>query len=36
MLGGIGAGIGVYGAAVWLLRVPEARQIQTLLLSRRR
>ena len=29
VLGGIGAGIGVYGAAVWLLRVPEARQIQT-------
>jgi putative peptidoglycan lipid II flippase len=36
VLGGIGAGIGVYGAAVWLLRVPEARQIQALLLSRRR
>jgi putative peptidoglycan lipid II flippase len=36
VLGGIGVGIAVYGAAVWLLRVPEARQIQALLLSRRR
>jgi putative peptidoglycan lipid II flippase len=36
VLGGIGVGIGVYGAAVWLLRVPEARQIHALLLSRRR
>jgi putative peptidoglycan lipid II flippase len=36
VLGGIAAGIGVYGAVVWQLRVPEARQIHALLLSRRR
>jgi putative peptidoglycan lipid II flippase len=36
VLGGIAAGIAVYAAAVWLMRIPEARQIRTLLLSRRR
>jgi len=30
----ITAGVGVYAAAVWLLRIPEARQIRELLLSR--
>jgi putative peptidoglycan lipid II flippase len=33
---GIAAGIAVYTGAVWVLRVPEARQIHALLLSRRR
>ena len=32
----IGAGIAIYAAAVWALRVPEARQIRDLLVSRRR
>jgi putative peptidoglycan lipid II flippase len=36
VLGAIGAGIAVYAGAVWLLRVPEARQIRRLLISRRR
>jgi putative peptidoglycan lipid II flippase len=36
VLAAITAGIGVYGAVVWALRVPEARQIHALLLSRRR
>jgi len=31
----IGAGLGAYAAAVWALRVPEARQIRRLLVSRR-
>jgi putative peptidoglycan lipid II flippase len=35
VLGAIGAGVAVYAAAVWLLRVPEARQMSRLLLSRR-
>jgi putative peptidoglycan lipid II flippase len=35
VLGAIGAGVAVYAAAVWLLRVPEARQMRRLLLSRR-
>jgi putative peptidoglycan lipid II flippase len=34
VLGGIGAGVGVYAAAVWVLRVPEARQIRRLLVNR--
>ena len=34
VLGGIGAGLGAYAVAVWLLRVPEARQIRALLVSR--
>jgi putative peptidoglycan lipid II flippase len=34
VLGAITAGSGVYAAAVWLLRVPEARQIRRLLVSR--
>jgi putative peptidoglycan lipid II flippase len=34
VLGGIAAGIVVYAAAVWMLRVPEARQIRRLLMSR--
>ena len=32
----ITAGFAVYGAAVWVLRVPEARQIRDLLVSRGR
>jgi putative peptidoglycan lipid II flippase len=31
----VAVGIGVYAAAVWALRVPEARQIRELLVSRR-
>ena len=34
VLGGIGAGVVVYAAAVWALRVPETREIRRLLLSR--
>jgi putative peptidoglycan lipid II flippase len=34
VLGGIAAGIVVYAAAVWVLRVPEAREIRRLLMSR--
>ena len=34
--GAIAAGFAVYGLAVWALRVPEARQIRDLLVSRRR
>ncbi len=29
--GGIGAGLAVYGAAVWVMKVPEARQLRALL-----
>jgi len=36
VLGGIAAGLAVYAAAVWALRVPEARQIRRLLVSRGR
>src|SRR5688572_1141775 len=36
VLGSIAAGAAVYAAAVWLLRVPEARQIPRLLVSRGR
>jgi putative peptidoglycan lipid II flippase len=36
VLGGIAAGIAAYAAAVWVLRVPEARQIRSLLVSPRR
>jgi putative peptidoglycan lipid II flippase len=36
VLAAIGAGLAVYAAAVWFLRVPEARQIRDLLVSRRR
>ncbi len=36
VLSAIAAGIVVYGAAVWALRIPEARQIRDLLVSRRR
>jgi putative peptidoglycan lipid II flippase len=36
VLAGIAAGIGVYTAGVWVLRVPEARQIRRLLVSRGR
>ena len=36
VLGGIGAGLGVYAALVWVLRVPEARQIRRLLVTRSR
>ena len=36
VLGSITAGLAVYAAGVWLLRVPEARQIFRLLVSRRR
>jgi putative peptidoglycan lipid II flippase len=36
VLGAIAAGAAVYAAAVWALRVPEARQIQRLLVSRGR
>jgi putative peptidoglycan lipid II flippase len=35
VLGAIAAGLAVYAAAVWALRVPEARQIRRLLVSRR-
>jgi putative peptidoglycan lipid II flippase len=34
VLGGIAAGVAVYAAAVWVLRVPEARQIRRLLVNR--
>jgi putative peptidoglycan lipid II flippase len=34
VLGGIAAGVVVYAAAVWVLRVPEAREIRRLLMSR--
>jgi putative peptidoglycan lipid II flippase len=34
VLSGIGAGVGVYAAVVWVLRVPEARQIRRLLVNR--
>jgi putative peptidoglycan lipid II flippase len=34
VLGGIAAGLVVYAAAVWVLRVPEAREIRRLLMSR--
>jgi putative peptidoglycan lipid II flippase len=36
VLGAIAAGSAVYAGVVWLLRVPEARQIQRLLVSRGR
>jgi putative peptidoglycan lipid II flippase len=36
VLGAIAAGSAVYAGAVWLLRVPEARQIKRLLVSRGR
>ena len=36
VLGAIAAGIAVYAAAVWVLRVPEARRIRRLLVSRGR
>jgi hypothetical protein len=36
VLGAIAAGSVVYAAAVWMLRVPEARQIRHLLVSRGR
>jgi putative peptidoglycan lipid II flippase len=36
VLAAIAVGVGVYAAVVWVLRVPEARQIHALLLSRRR
>jgi putative peptidoglycan lipid II flippase len=36
VLGAIAAGLAVYAAAVWALRVPEARQIRRLLVSRGR
>jgi putative peptidoglycan lipid II flippase len=36
VLGGIGAGLAVYMLAVWVLRVPEARQIRRLLVTRGR
>ena len=36
VLSAIAAGLVVYGAAVWALRIPEARQIRDLLVSRRR
>jgi putative peptidoglycan lipid II flippase len=35
VIGGISAGIVVYGAAVWLLKVPEARHLRDLLPSGR-
>ncbi len=35
VLSGITAGVVVYAAAVWVLRVPEARQIRRLLMTRR-
>jgi putative peptidoglycan lipid II flippase len=34
VLGGIAAGVGAYAAVVWVLRVPEARQIKRLLVNR--
>jgi putative peptidoglycan lipid II flippase len=34
VLGGIAAGLVIYAAAVWVLRVPEAREIRRLLMSR--
>jgi hypothetical protein len=34
VLGAIAAGLAVYTAAVWALRVPEAREIWRLLVSR--
>jgi putative peptidoglycan lipid II flippase len=34
VLGGIAAGLSVYAAVVWVLRVPEARQIRRLLVNR--
>jgi putative peptidoglycan lipid II flippase len=34
VLGGIAAGVVVYAAVVWVLRVPEARQIRQLLVNR--
>ena len=34
VLGGIAAGVGVYAAVVWVLRVPETRQIRRLLVNR--
>jgi putative peptidoglycan lipid II flippase len=34
VFGALGAGFAVYAAAVWILRVPEARQIRRLLASR--
>ncbi len=36
VLGGITAGVVVYAVAVWVLKVPEARQIRRLLVSRGR
>ena len=36
VLAAIAAGVAAYGAAVWALRVPEARQIRDLLVSRAR
>ncbi len=36
VLSAIAAGLAVYGAAVWAMRIPEARQIRDLLVSRRR
>jgi putative peptidoglycan lipid II flippase len=36
VLAAIAAGAGAYAAAVWVLRVPEARQIRDLLVSRAR
>jgi putative peptidoglycan lipid II flippase len=33
--GGVLAGVAAYGAAVWALRVPEARQLRALLPRRR-
>jgi len=34
VLSAIAVGVGAYAAAVWVLRVPEARQIPRLLVSR--
>ena len=36
LFAGIGAGLAIYAIGVWLLRVPEARQIRRLLVSRGR
>ena len=36
VVGAIAAGFTVYAAAVWALRIPEARQIRDLLVSRKR
>jgi hypothetical protein len=36
VLSGIAVGAAAYAAAVWVLRVPEARQIPRLLVSRDR